>query len=103
MHTFCRGNCEAWPQIHHTSLNLSINICTVKTIPILPATINQQREIVSLVEKIHEEKRKDSSTDTSVIEFEIDLLVYHLYGLTYDDVLIVDPETPITREEYKLC
>ena len=22
------------------------------------------------------------------------------YGLTYDEVLIVDPETPITREEY---
>ena len=47
-----------------------------------------------------------------------DLLVYHLYGLTYDapstarlntcekkeiceEVLIVDPETPITREEYE--
>lgn len=26
--------------------------------------------------------------------------VYHLYGLTYDEVLIVDTETSITREEY---
>ncbi len=34
-------------------------------------------------------------------ESEIDRLVYHLYGLTYDEVLIVDPETPITREEYE--
>ena len=25
----------------------------------------------------------------------------HLYGLTYDEILIVDPETPITREEYE--
>ena len=33
-------------------------------------------------------------------EQQIDLLVYHLYGLTYDEVLIVDPETPITKEEY---
>ncbi len=32
---------------------------------------------------------------------EIDLRVYHLYGLTYDEVLIVDPEIPITREEYE--
>ena len=32
---------------------------------------------------------------------QIDLIVYHLYGLTYDEVLIVDPETPITREEYE--
>ena len=34
------------------------------------------------------------------IDQEIDIFVYHLYGLTYDEVLIVDPETPITREEY---
>lgn len=27
-------------------------------------------------------------------------IVYHLYDLIYDEVLIVDPETPITREEY---
>ena len=32
----------------------------------------------------------------------INLRVYKLYGLTYDEVLIVDAETPITREEYEL-
>ena len=31
---------------------------------------------------------------------QIDLFVYHLYDLTYDEILIVDPKTPITREEY---
>ena len=31
---------------------------------------------------------------------EIDLKVYHLYGLTYDEVLTIDPNTPIRREEY---
>ena len=31
---------------------------------------------------------------------EIDLKVYRLYGLTYDEVLTVDPNTPIRREEY---
>lgn len=30
----------------------------------------------------------------------INRLVYHLYGLTYDEVKIVDPETPIIEEEY---
>ena len=39
--------------------------------------------------------------DTATLESEIDLLVYHLYGLTYDEVLIIDPETPIKREEYE--
>lgn len=41
-----------------------------------------------------------SLNDTSAIEREIDMLVYGMYDLTYDEVLIVDPETPITREEY---
>jgi hypothetical protein len=34
-------------------------------------------------------------------EKETDRLVYQLYGLTYDEVLTIDPETPITREEYE--
>ena len=32
---------------------------------------------------------------------QIDLLVYRLYNLTYDEILIIDPDTPITREEYE--
>jgi hypothetical protein B2_16718 len=32
---------------------------------------------------------------------EIDAIVYHLYGLTYNEVLIVAPNTQITREEYE--
>ena len=47
-----------------------------------------------------EEKKYNPSADTSALESEIDRLVYQLYGLTYDEVLIVDPETTITREEY---
>ena len=35
------------------------------------------------------------------MENEIDFMVYKLYGLTYDEVLVVDPETPITREQYE--
>lgn len=30
----------------------------------------------------------------------IEVLIYHLYGLTYDEILIVDPLTLITRKEY---
>lgn len=28
-------------------------------------------------------------------------MVYKLYGLTYDEVKVVDPETTITEEEYE--
>lgn len=54
-------------------------------------------EIENLVKAIEQEKEND----TSVLENQIDFLVYHLYGLTYDEMLIVDPETPISREEYE--
>ena len=37
----------------------------------------------------------------AAIDREIDLRVYHLYELTYDEVLTVDPETQITKEEYE--
>ena len=31
---------------------------------------------------------------------QIDLLVYRLYNLTYDEICVIDPDTPIMREEY---
>ena len=44
----------------------------------------------------------DLSSQIAATDKEIDLRVYHLYGLTYDEVLIVDPNTPNTKEEYEL-
>lgn len=73
----------------------------IRNIPIAPATHEQQRPIINLVATILAAKRTDPNVDTSLEERQIDLLVYHLYGLTYDEVLIVDPQTPITREEYE--
>ena len=58
-------------------------------------------EIIKHVDNILAIKKSNPQADTSALESEIDLLVYHLYGLTYDEVLIVDPETPITRKEYE--
>ena len=45
-------------------------------------------------------KQVNPLANTMIEEQDIDLIVYKLYSLTYDEVLIVDPETPITREEY---
>ena len=41
-----------------------------------------------------------NNIDESIIS-RIDLIVYKLYELSYDEVLVVDPETPISREEYE--
>ena len=58
-------------------------------------------EIERLVSTVLSKKRTDPQSNTCLEETSIDFLVYHLYGLTYDEVLIVDPETPITRNEYE--
>lgn len=71
----------------------------LRNMPIAPASIEQQEVLRALVKEIVQ-KKKDG-LDTSALENRIDFLVYHLYGLTYDEVLIVDPETPISREEYE--
>lgn len=73
----------------------------LRNIPIAPATQEQQRPIINLVDTILAAKRTDPNADTTSEERQIDRLVYHLYGLTYDEVLIVDPQTTITREEYE--
>lgn len=44
---------------------------------------------------------KAQNADTTALEDEIDFMVYKLYNLTYDEVLVVDPETPIKREDYE--
>lgn len=67
--------------------------------PIPSAAIQKQLE--SLVSRVLELKKVNIEADTTSLENQIDFLVYHLYGLTYDEVLIVDPDTPISREEYE--
>ncbi|MFK2557624.1 hypothetical protein ACIX1X_08480 [Bacteroides fragilis] len=59
------------------------------------------KRIEYLVSRILVIKQENPLSDTTIDEQEIDLLVYKLYDLTYDEVLIVDPQTPITREEYE--
>ena len=62
---------------------------------------NMLKRIEYLVSRILVIKQENPLSDTTIDEQEIDLLVYKLYDLTYDEVLIVDPQTPITREEYE--
>jgi len=73
----------------------------LSSIPIPEASRSQQQEIIDLVDCILSMKEVDSMIDTSSLEAGINRYVYHLYGLTYNEVLIIDPETPITREEYE--
>lgn len=82
------------------STNSNVNGYEVENIPLPFVSEQMQSSIILLVDQIFSAKKHHSLADTSALEAEIDRLVYHLYDLTYDEVKIVDPETPITEEEY---
>ena len=56
-------------------------------IPIPDPTIEQENEIIQLVDKILVAKLEEK--DTSVLEKEIDQIVYTLYGLTDDEIRFI--------------
>ncbi|MDI9355178.1 MAG: hypothetical protein QM532_03240 [Cyanobium sp. MAG06] len=53
---------------------------------------NQQivNKIESLVQNILDQKAKDKDTNTKDLEKEIDTLVYEMYGLTEEEVKIIE-------------
>lgn len=72
---------------------------SVGELPIKLISPEKQSIFTILVDKII--KAKKENIDSSNEERIIDQYVYHLYGLSYDQVLIIDPQTLITREEYE--
>lgn len=53
-------------------------------------TKEQQDKIGKLVEEIISAKKANHDADTSKLESQIDILVYHLYGLSYEDAIVID-------------
>lgn len=62
----------------------------IRNIPIPPATATQQKPVIALVDKILAAKKQDPSADTSALEAQIDDLVYALYGLTAEEIAVVE-------------
>ena len=79
--TMFKGETELFPKIR---------IAQAKKLPIPIASKDKQQPIISLVDQILAVKRTNSSADTSALEREIDRLVYGLYGLTEEEVEVVE-------------
>lgn len=73
----------------------------IKEFPLPKVNSDERKILMRLVDDVTTIKKGKSIAETSALENQIDFFVYHLYGLTYDEVLIVDPDTPISREEYE--
>jgi site-specific DNA-methyltransferase (adenine-specific) len=52
--------------------------------------LSAQSSIASIAKRILAAKRKDPVADTSALEREIDALVYQLYGLTEEEIKVVE-------------
>jgi len=68
----------------------TLKAATIEALPIAIGTKEQQKEIANRVESILNAKAKDKQIDVSSIEFEIDHLVYDLYGLSENEIKIVE-------------
>ena len=60
----------------------------LEKLPIPKIPVKQQQPFIKLVDKIIADKK--AGKDTSALEREIDKLVYGLYGLSEDEILIVE-------------
>ena len=73
-----------------TNLFPKIRIKQAKLLPINNASHQVQEMLAEIIDSIVKRKHINPSADTSALESEIDRLVYQLYGLTEDEIKIVE-------------
>jgi adenine-specific DNA-methyltransferase len=66
-------------------------------------SLDNEKSLIDKVDQILSLKKDNSEADTSALELEIDIMVYALYQLTFEEVLIIDPNfnNLITKEKYE--
>ncbi len=74
----------------HRGVGVDVGVDKLRTFPIPKTNSEEQKTIIELVNKILATKKADATSDTSELEHEIDKLVYKLYGLTDEEITIVE-------------
>ena len=59
-------------------------------LPIPSVNQSQQNEVINIIDNILRIKKNDCNTDTTQLEKEIDKIIYKLYGLTNEEINIVE-------------
>ncbi len=73
------------------STNSNVNCYEVNNLPIpLIPNIEGQTPIIKLVDRVLAAKRENPQADTTTLEWEIDQMVYELYGLTDEEIAVVE-------------
>jgi len=76
-----------------------ILIFDINNFPIPMLDDNTEDKFIIIVNQILDNKKEN--LDTSVLENEIDIMVYKLYELTYDEVLVIDAGFGLSAQEYE--
>ncbi len=76
-----------------------ISVQALDPLKVYHPTDEESKPFEELVDRIL--AKKERGEDTTEEERQIDLMVYKFYGLTYEEVKVVDPEFPLSREEYE--
>jgi len=79
----------------------SINSPHILRLPFCNVKHDIEKIISKCVNQILTAKKANPEADTTELEREIDLLVYGLYELTYEEVKIVDPDFALSKESYE--
>ena len=62
----------------------------IESLPFIIETDEKQKVIIDKVDQILSLKKDNPAADTSALEREIDFMVYALYGLTQEEIEIVE-------------
>ena len=83
--------------------NYQIDKAPLLGIPLVKPSTNDQKQLADLVDKIRQQKEQNIDADISELEKEIDDIVYSLYGLTDEEISIIDEslKKPVAAEGKK--
>jgi len=75
-----------------------VKIELLKLLPIKKS--KNQQKIIDLVDTLIQNTKIEDNVVNDNIVSKIDLMVYKLYELSYDEVLVVEPEFSLSKQEY---
>lgn len=88
-----------WLNINFNSLKMAGGYINIGTNELGSIPTPSEEKIISSFRQFIQTFPEQKSWSNKITE--IDHIVYHLYNLTYDEVLIIDPKTSITRDKYE--
>jgi hypothetical protein len=81
--------------------NTHVSSTELNRLPIIKPNKKQFDEIKTVVQEICNIKESNFDLDTSDQERKLNLMVYYLYSLIYDEVKAIEPDFSLSRIEYE--